>query len=117
MAAHPKVTAAQVAGAIERWHGNVAAAASELGIRREHLRERLDRLGKPAESYRPTGPRQGTIRVLPEHRERLRQAKFDLQAARRREVDETEVLAEFITDAFEAWLGAKLRQSEPPTTA
>ena len=38
-------TDAQVEGAIQRWRGNVSAAADELGIQPKNLRKRLESLG------------------------------------------------------------------------
>ena len=44
--------------------------------------------------------------------DQLREAKFDLQARLRRDLDEADVLDLFMGDGFDAWLANRLRREE-----
>lgn len=48
------------------------------------------------------------VRVIPAQAERLREAKFDLQAKHRVEFDESRILEQFFDERFEEWIKAKL---------
>jgi hypothetical protein len=50
-----------------------------------------------------------TPRLRPDQLERLRDAKFDVHARLRSDVDETGLLREFFDDAFETWIASVLR--------
>ena len=50
------------------------------------------------------------IRVRPDIQARLREAKYDLMARYRVDIDEQAILEQFFEEAFEGWLGGKLAQ-------
>jgi hypothetical protein len=52
--------------------------------------------------------KQKPTRLKPEQLDRLREAKFDLQARYREDYDENRILWEFFDDGFDAWLKTKL---------
>lgn len=61
----------------------------------------------------PTSPRRAVpTRLKPEQQDRLKAAKFDLQAAYRVETDENALLQQFFDETFDAWVEGKL--SEKP---
>lgn len=122
MGASPRVSIDQVREALVRWEGNMSATARELGIARNNLYKRIVRSGLDVDAIRAAGcgktdrhgkttepaPRARPVRLVAAHRALLREAKFDLQHKLRRELDEDDILATFIEEAFGAWLRAKL---------
>lgn len=120
MAAPQKVSTAQVREAIERWRGNIVAAASDLGLSANALRERVDRLGIDLAAARHTIPsgaalpikvkpiRHVPMRVPPVIEERIRHARFDLCARYHVEITDEAVLAQLVEDTIGPWLAAKL---------
>jgi len=56
----------------------------------------------------PMRSKQKPTRLKPEQLDRLREAKFDLQARYREDYDENRILWEFFDDGFDAWLKTKL---------
>jgi len=147
----------QVRAAIEKWRGNVKAAAAELGIKPDNLRKRLLDLGidlrtirvggtpqsplvtpmPPCDSARQGGHKSSAalypgrlltptfatvsstvsdfgrrmdkpIRVQPEHGDRIRSGRRRLSAEADTDLDDTQLLAEFIEEGFEDWLKGKL---------
>jgi hypothetical protein len=118
MSAPKRIPDEAIRRAITDSKGNVAAAA--LRTSANNLRTRLFNLGVELEALR-TGAKATTVcagigtkrrptppRVTPEHQELLREAKFDLMAHFRRDVDETGVLQAFIDEEFLGWLKRKL---------
>jgi len=146
-----------IRAAAERWRGNVAGAADEVHIKRDHFRERCRRLridldalrqgGAPSAPLCPlsplpaqakTGDRKVAgapypklvemptvssvsstvsdfgrrmdkpIRVQPEHGDRIRSGRRRLSAEADTDLDDTQLLAEFIEEGFEDWLKGKL---------
>ena len=53
------------------------------------------------------------IRVRPSIQARLREAKYDLMARYRVDIDEQAILEQFFEEAFEGWLQGKLGETEP----
>lgn len=53
-------------------------------------------------------------RLRPDHQERFREAKFDLQARFRMETDENRILEQFIDDCLDGWLRKKLAEKAEP---
>ena len=147
----------QVRAAIEKWRGNVKAAAAELGIKPDNLRKRLLALGielqiirlggtpqsppetrMPPQSQDEPGGQKSVgalcsgrvltasfgvvsstvsdfgrrmdkpIRVQPEHGDRIRSGRRRLSAEADTDLDDTQLLAEFIEEGFEDWLKGKL---------
>lgn len=124
MSAPQRVSGDRIVQALQATGGNIRATARETGISRTALRKRMVSMGLEGAAFRsdppPTPqvpvrvyappPRRpaGPVRVHPDHAEALRQAAFDLAAKRRTETTATDVLAEFMVDAFEGWLRGKL---------
>src|SRR5688572_23625994 len=116
MPAPKRISDASVREAITSWRGDVSQAARSVGISRNSLRKRLELLGvdlaearrdvralppPPSPSSLPirTAPRmRAPVRVLPAHEARLREAKFDLMARYRLDMDESAILATFIEE-------------------
>lgn len=169
MPAPKRIPDAAVIGAIQKWRGNVEAAAEELRIAPVNLRKRLASLGvdlsllRATDRYRtssthrnvsnpnplsdtlPTGElsrarifsarakgstlrgmtttatalaindraRSKPTRLTPPHEDRLREAKFDLQARYRAEIGESQILEQFFADEFEGWIKRKLAAKSP----
>jgi hypothetical protein len=112
MSAPPRVSNEHLRAAIEATGGNLSAAAGVVGIARQNFRKRLEDSGVgPAELARLRDEAQRAVRTLRlpgDVFERIRSAKFDLQAKLRIELDEAAVLGLFMGDAFETWLQQKL---------
>ena len=106
MSAPKRISDGRITEAIAASHGNVTHAAEALGMARKNLYERMAGMGILPSTSRP-GPRL-PVRIPPEQAELLRQASFDLQAKRRTEMTGSDVLAEFIAEAFGPWLESKL---------
>jgi hypothetical protein len=107
VSAPARVPGAAIKEALRSTGGNVTAAAARVGMAPNNLRKRLPGLGEDLGAFREARSR--SLRVSAETFSRLREAKFDLQHQRRRELDEADVLALFVEDAFAGWLEAKLR--------
>jgi hypothetical protein len=119
MSAPPRASVEQIREALSASRGNVSAAADRLGIARNNLYKRALNNGIDPGSYRPrrlveqpAAPRGAvrSMRVPITLYDQLREAKFDLQAKLRRDLDEADVLAAFMADGFGAWLARRLGQ-------
>lgn len=126
MAAQQRVSAEQITAALEIRRGNVKAAAADLAISSNALRARIDRMGvdlaelrqapAPARPAAPIAPipikvkssRHVPLRVLPSIQDRIRLARFALCARYQVEFADEAILEQFVADAFEPWLRAKL---------
>jgi hypothetical protein len=103
MPAPKRVPDGAIAASLERWRGNVTAAAREVEMAPTNFRKRLAALGlQPARSARTVA------RLQPAQLDALRQAKYDIQARERRDLDESLILQRFFAAAFESWLRAEL---------
>ena len=91
------------------------AAAERLGIRRNSLYERMEREQLDVAPIR--AGRAPLVRVLPAEAERIRRGRRRLAVALDADVDDTELLARFIADRFDAWIedqvAAATRASNP----
>lgn len=118
MSAPPRVSVGQIHEALSAARGNVSQAADRLGIARNNLYKRALNNGIDPNAFRPTrvappevGRRVGAVRAMRVPvtlYEQLRQAKFDIQAKERRELDEVAVLEQFMGDGFADWLARRL---------
>lgn len=120
MSAPPRVSVTQIRETLEATGGNVQAAAARLGVARNNLYKRIINNGlsrelanvrqasKAGRAEAAPAPHPRSIRVSPALYSRLREAKFDLQAKLRQELDEADVLEAFVGEAFEEWLAEKL---------
>jgi hypothetical protein len=102
-----------IKAALTETQGNVAHAAEMLRMSGRNLRIRLEVAGLQLDSFRPVERRTVLPLVPPprmraESTERLRQAAFDLAYIRRRETTASDVLQEFMAEAFDSWLATKL---------
>lgn len=122
MPAPKRVSDARILEALTRWRGNVTAASEELGIAPNNLRPRLRGLRVDLEGLRkgaaearecpikPAKTRCNTLRLSAALQDRIRGARWDLQARFRVELDDTAVLEAFLQEAFAGWLKAKLAE-------
>ena len=123
MSAPQRVSSAAIVEALKVCGGNLRATAQHCGISRNALKKRIVSMGVDVEAIRPpvpVAPAAGSVvyaaprsprapaRVLPAHQDLLREARFDLQAKRRVDLTDSDVLEEFIEDAFAEWLRAEL---------
>jgi len=160
-----------IKAAAKRWRGNVAGASAEVRMKRDHFRERCNRLsidldalrrGRPPCPLPPPMPppapgslaNEGDpvvsrapyprliempilqvvssavteferradkpIRVEPRHGDRIRSGRRRLSVEADTDLDDTQLLAEFIEEGFDGWLKAKLetiRQARDARTA
>lgn len=122
MPAHKRVSNEEVRNAIMRREGNVTAAAEDVGMARQNFRRRLQDLGIEAATLneRSPGPltsrprRHAPVRLRAAHELLLREAKYDLAAKLRRDVDEAGIAAAFFEEAFAEWLERKLTAKGNP---
>lgn len=91
---------------LERNGGNIRAAAETLGLRRNSVYERLQREGFDVVPLRAC--RAPLVRVLPEQAERIRRGRRRLAVALDADLDDTDLLAQFIGERFEAWIEEKV---------
>lgn len=117
MGAPKRVPDQRIRAALEARQGNVQAMSEDLGLARNNLYARMRALGLDPDNHRPAALKVGNIvtkhgrlaiRVKSEHEQALREAKYDLQAKLRRDMDEGSILAAFFEEAFSEWLKAKL---------
>ncbi len=123
MSGSARVSIEAIKEALRTNGGNVAAAAEQVRLSRKNFYERLEVSGIDPNEFRSrtrgtasTGrdgvpglspPVGAPFRLDASIRETLRQAAIDLAYVRRREYTSSQVLEEFVTEAFEAWLAAK----------
>jgi hypothetical protein len=109
MGALKRVPDGAIRESLARWGGNVAAASREVDMAPVNFRKRLSALG-----LRPQRARRIIARLEAVQLEALRQAKYDLQARERRDLDESAILCAFFSDAFASWLHSKLESGARP---
>ena len=105
MGAAQRVSSQEIDAALERWRGNKAAAARDLGISENALRKRL-----PATPSIPAPASLRAIRIPAEDLDRLRQAGFDLAYVERRLWSAEDVARAFVREALPSWVEAKLAE-------
>jgi hypothetical protein len=113
MPAHQRVSIEELKGALAASGGNVEKAARAIGMAPNNLRKRLEVACVDLNAFRDQARANGggpvrSVRVRPDRFEALRQAAFDLAYLRRRDYGPEQVLEEFLLEAFEGWLRAKL---------
>lgn len=124
MGAHPRLSTDRIRESVEKWRGSLQAASKDLGIARNNLYKRVARIGLDLEARRsgqpsvkdPALPILGAVRkrllmvvrLTPTQRQRLREARWDLQARFRVELNDELILGQFFDEAFAEWLRGKL---------
>jgi hypothetical protein len=124
MPAPERVSLDVIKAALERWTGNVTAAAEDVGIHPNNLRKRLEAARVDPDAYRPpkrpeppdspvptVRRRPPRLRILPRHVEELSEARLDVLARYRVETDEQLLLDQFLDEQLAAWIVAKLGSS------
>ncbi len=116
MPAIARTSVEQIKAALREHGGNVTAAAEQLGMATNNLRTRIENAGVDLRAFRDEAVARGdsarNLRVRSRQFELLRQASFDLSYLTRREYGPEKVFDEFMADAFEGWLAARLTVTE-----